>query len=89
MTDRTTRPARRGLLKAILGAAAAGLGAAGPARAAKIRRKVSKARARYQDHPMDVRACASCTLFVPPDACKAVTGKVSPEGWCNLFDLAD
>jgi hypothetical protein len=87
--DRGTRLGRRGLLKAVLGGAMAGLMGAGPARAAKIRRKVSKAQARYQDHPMDVRACAACTLFVAPDACKAVRGKVSPDGWCNLFDLAD
>ncbi len=76
----------------VSGLAAAGVLAAASARAAikpKPRRKVSQARAKYQDHPMDIRACATCTLFQAPDGCKAVLGKVSPDGWCDLFEIAD
>ena len=51
--------------------------------------KVSKTRAQYQDHPMDIRSCATCAQFVAPGGCKVVIGKVSPDGWCALYDLAD
>jgi hypothetical protein len=51
--------------------------------------KVSKEKAEYQDAPKDIRMCATCSLFLPPKACKVVEGEVSPSGWCNLFDLAD
>jgi len=52
-------------------------------------RKSSKQEAQYQDQPKDIRACATCTLFTAPDECKVVEGKVSPDGWCKLYDLAD
>jgi hypothetical protein len=88
MTGRDGRLDRRGLIKALVGGAGAGLLAAGTAGARPVR-KASKARVNYQDHPMDVRACATCTLFLAPDACKVVRGKISPDGWCNRYDLAD
>jgi hypothetical protein len=76
--------------RVLIGLAAAGLaGAAGPALAAGPRKRVSKTVALYQDQPRDIRSCASCTLFVRPDRCKAVLGKVSPDGWCKLYDMAD
>jgi 23S rRNA C2498 (ribose-2'-O)-methylase RlmM len=62
---------------------------AAPALAAKPRKRVSKTAALYQDGPKDIRSCASCTLFERPDRCKAVIGKVSPNGWCRLYDMAD
>lgn len=81
-------PTRRRFVEGLT--AAAVLAAAAPAHAAaKARKKVSQARAKYQDHPMDIRACATCTLFQAPNACKAVLGKVSPDGWCVLFEIAD
>ena len=76
--------ARRGLIGGFL----ASLCLVGSA-AAKTIRRMSKAKALYQDHPQDIRACSTCTLFVAPAACKAVIGKVSPEGWCKLYDMAD
>ncbi len=82
---------RRGFFQALAGGAAivcaAQQGRAAPAKAPK--KKVSKAKAKYQDHPQDIRACATCNLYLPPDQCKAVVGQVSPDGWCELFDLAD
>ena len=81
---------RRGFFQALAGGAAIVCAAQPAAAAVKVpKHKVSKAKAKYQDHPQDIRACATCTLFVPPDGCKAVLGKVSPDGWCALFDLAD
>ena len=79
-------PVRR---KVLTGLAAAGLAAAAPALAAKPRKPISKKAAQYQDQPKDIRSCASCTVFVRPDRCKTVIGKVSPDGWCKLYDMAD
>ncbi|HEY4029792.1 MAG TPA: hypothetical protein VGM25_05575 [Caulobacteraceae bacterium] len=73
----------------LIGLAAAGLAAATPALAAKPRKRLSKKATLYQDCPKDIRSCASCTLFVRPDRCKVVVGKVSPDGWCKLYDMAD
>jgi hypothetical protein len=43
----------------------------------------------YQPTPNGGMACAFCTLFRPPAACKVVAGPVSPQGWCRFFDLSD
>jgi hypothetical protein len=51
--------------------------------------KMSKMRAEYQDMPNGIFSCATCTLFVPPAACKVVEGEISPDGWCRAFALAD
>jgi hypothetical protein len=51
--------------------------------------KLTRAEAEYQDTPKDIRMCATCSLFLPPKACKVVAGDVKPEGWCKLFELAD
>jgi hypothetical protein len=56
---------------------------------ARAEKKISHEEAKYQDTPKDIRMCATCSLFLPPDACKVVEGKVSPSGWCKLFELAD
>lgn len=29
--------------------------------------------------------CALCRHFVAPEACQIVTGKISPQGWCEYF----
>lgn len=29
--------------------------------------------------------CAICTMFRPPSACTAVSGTISPAGWCKFF----
>ncbi|HEX7970978.1 MAG TPA: high-potential iron-sulfur protein [Thiobacillus sp.] len=48
--------------------------------------KVSKAQAKYQDNPKGNQSCAQCMNFVAADnTCKVVEGKVSPQGWCQLF----
>ena len=80
-------PSRRGLIGGVA-ACVAGL-MAGHAALAATRRKVSKARAKYQDKPKDIQNCASCAQFVMPDKCKVVIGKVSPDGWCKLYEMVD
>jgi hypothetical protein len=51
--------------------------------------KMTRRRAEYQDTPNGIYSCATCTLFVPPSACKVVEGEVSPDGWCKAFAVAD
>jgi hypothetical protein len=59
---------------------ALGVGATlSPAQAAADNKKQFK----YQDKPgKNGQKCAGCSLFVKPDKCKVVTGKISPNGWC-------
>jgi len=68
-------------------AAALSLGAA-PAGAQELVR-VSQREAQYQNIPKGMLNCAACTFFVRPRGCKVVTGDISPQGWCKLFDLPD
>lgn len=48
--------------------------------------KVGKAQAKYQDGPKGNQNCGKCLHFVAADSsCKVVEGKVSPQGWCQLW----
>jgi hypothetical protein len=49
--------------------------------------KLSQADAGYQDTPKNDQKCSECTYFQPLAGCSVVTGKISPEGWCKLFEL--
>ncbi len=51
--------------------------------------KLSQSEAQYQNTPKGMFRCANCTFFIKPRSCKVVTGDVSPNGWCKLFDLPD
>jgi len=82
---RDGRWGRREVLRAGLAAVAAAA-ASEPARA---QQKLSPAEAAYQDHPKDGFACAACAQFRAPTACAVVSGTISPQGWCRLFDLPD
>jgi hypothetical protein len=75
---------RRALIASALAGAAAGLAPRAHAQA-----KMSRAEAQYQDTPKGVQMCATCTLFLPPSACKSVEGDVAADGWCKLFDMVD
>ena len=73
---------RAGLLKWLAAAPAIATGLAaslsGTAQAAD-----NKAQFKYQDKPGPKgQKCAGCSLFKAPNACKVVTGKISPNGWC-------
>jgi hypothetical protein len=72
----------RGLaLKGLVAIPFLALGAAAtlsPAQAAD-----NKKQFKYVDHPgKNGQKCSGCSLFVKPDKCKVVTGKISPNGWC-------
>ena len=47
--------------------------------------KMAQSAVRYQDSPKDGKRCDGCNLFVAPNACKSVDGKISPSGWCALW----
>jgi High potential iron-sulfur protein len=51
--------------------------------------KMSKQQADYQDDPKGIQSCATCSLFEEPDKCRVVDGKVSPDGWCKAYAMAD
>jgi hypothetical protein len=39
----------------------------------------------YQDTPKDGKRCDGCNIFIPPSACKSVSGKIAAAGWCKLW----
>jgi hypothetical protein len=85
-----TQRSRRSVLRAVLQGLATVMPAAMSGRVrAQSDDKMTKARAEYQETPNGIYSCATCTLFVPPTACKVVEGEVSPDGWCKAFALAD
>ena len=74
---------RRAVLRAVL---AAGCMLGLPAVSRAQSGKVSKAQAKYQDKPKGNQNCAQCMHFVAADnSCKVVEGKISPQGWCQLW----
>jgi hypothetical protein len=48
--------------------------------------KMTRQQAQYQDTPNGIYSCG--LLFERPNACKAVEGEVSRDGWCKAFALA-
>jgi hypothetical protein len=69
--------------------AALGFSAAIPARAEERLARLSQTAAAYQNTPKGLFSCAACTFFIRPHSCKLVSGDISPNGWCKLFDMAD
>ena len=47
--------------------------------------KVSPRDVGYQATPKGAARCDNCTQWRPPDACKVVSGKISPAGWCSIY----
>ena len=45
----------------------------------------TKASFKYQEKPKGAQECDKCSLFMAPNACKVVKGKISPKGWCIAF----
>jgi High potential iron-sulfur protein len=83
-------PSRRKLLLSAAGAAvlAGGGFLFGGRETARAQQKISKELAKYQDTPKDGNKCSECTFFEKPNACKAVEGDISPDGWCQLWTKA-
>ena len=66
-------------------AVAGGIGLVAVAGARAADSKVAPEVVAYQDTPKEGHACANCSLFEPPNACKAVSGNISASGWCKLW----
>ncbi|MDP9055958.1 MAG: high-potential iron-sulfur protein [Pseudomonadota bacterium] len=47
--------------------------------------KVGKSAVAYQDKPKGKAQCSNCTQWQAPNACKLVTGVISPTGWCSIY----
>ena len=77
---------RRDVLRAGLGTLSLGvLVSSLLAETAQAQQKVSKQMVQYQDSPKGGHQCSGCANFIAPAACKVVTGKVSPRGWCTIW----
>ena len=47
--------------------------------------QLSQEQAQYRDQPNGNQMCSACANFIQPSGCKLVSGQVSPDGWCKLF----
>ena len=85
----TIGSSRRAFFKTIGIAAATAAGCVAAAKAEDYKpqdqKKLTKAAARYQDHPKDNQVCAGCPYFVSPGSCVLVEGEISPAGWCPIY----
>src|SRR5262249_32454707 len=83
--DRAAQPSRRRFLaNLIAGAATIAGGAVTVAQGSLAKEKISKAAARYQDHPNKGQRCGGCAHFLF-GGCELVAGSISSNGWCKLF----
>jgi hypothetical protein len=85
--DDTTKQTRRGVMKAGLMLATAGAAVAGTARAQD--QKIEPSLVQYQQMPKDGAECDKCVNWVPPNACKIVSGTINPKGWCVAYAPKD
>ncbi len=47
--------------------------------------KVAPADVGYQPFSKGALKCTTCTQWQGPDACKVVSGKIDPNGWCSIY----
>ncbi len=74
---------RRGLLRTGLTLLAGGVLVSTAAHADDS--KVDQSVVQYQTSPKDGAMCSGCVNFVAPNACKVVSGTISPNGWCVAY----
>lgn len=67
---------------AVSGGALFGVGLIG---ASPAEAKLPQSAAKYQSTPKGKLRCDNCSLWQPPASCKLVDGKISPAGWCVLY----
>ena len=54
---------------------------------AELKTKMGQDEAHYQSEPRLGEKCEACTHFIhQQSACELVAGKISPQGWCRLFE---
>lgn len=77
---------RRGLITRLAIAGAAGVvGASLAPRRAAAAAKLPPNEIGYQASPKGNSRCELCVNWQAPNACKVVSGSISPNGWCSLF----
>lgn len=42
----------------------------------------------YRSKPNGTKECDNCKFFTAPDSCQKVAGKISPKGYCILWQKA-
>lgn len=47
--------------------------------------KVSQKDVGYKPTPKGASRCDNCLQWQPPNACKVVSGVISPQGWCSIY----
>ncbi|HEY1928914.1 MAG TPA: hypothetical protein VGG92_15735 [Caulobacteraceae bacterium] len=72
---------RAALAAGLAGVASAGLSHRAVAAAVKLR----PGDIGYQTSPKGNARCELCVNWQAPNACKVVSGEISPTGWCGLF----
>jgi hypothetical protein len=85
--DESLKTTRRTLLRGGAGAIGAFSLLAMGSRGAQAA-KVSQSAVQYQWSPNGNQKCATCRMFVAPNACKQVEGAISPNGWCRIWKKA-
>ncbi len=82
MIDSDKRASLRGMVRAGLGVLAAG---ALTREASSQDQKIAQPMVQYQNAPKDGQRCDQCVHWVPPNACKLVSGVILPQGWCVAY----
>jgi hypothetical protein len=72
---------RAAVAAGLAGAASAGLSHQAVAAAIKLR----QGDIGYQPSPKGNARCELCANWQAPNACKVVSGVISPSGWCSLY----
>jgi hypothetical protein len=47
--------------------------------------KMTQKAALYRNKPKEGAKCSTCEHFQPPASCEIVAGKISPNGWCQMY----
>ena len=47
--------------------------------------KSSQQSVKYQNKPKGSQKCSGCRFFQKPSGCQVVAGKISPNGWCDIW----
>ena len=55
------------------------------AESATAQAKMSQQSVGYQSEPNAGHRCGFCFQFQPPAACRIVSGRISPQGWCTRW----
>jgi High potential iron-sulfur protein len=84
--DEKTKLSRRSMLRGAILLASGTLAASVIQVRPAYAQKMSKADAKYQETPKDGAKCSTCVYFKAPADCGVLEGKVSPEGWCTMYN---